>query len=199
MPEAPDSLGSVGPPPGGGGSETGMTEGKPTRTGADVDAPPEFDRVADVLGPLEQIVLAADQRLGSIQQQVAAQAGETNVEVERRVREAAVEQRQQVAELRKALTERVSELAGRFDSLLSILDEADRALAIASGEPGGDVRVTVTERQRLEISHEQPPAEAAATPPGAPPSAAPAGEAPKPRKEKGIRRFFRRPSKRSSA
>jgi hypothetical protein len=176
-----------------------MNEGQPVTVEGEAETPPEFDRVADVLGPLEQIVLAADQRLGSIQQQVAAQAGETNVAVERRVREAAIEQRRQVAELRKALTERVSELAGRFDSLLSILDEADRALAIASGEPSGDVRVTVTERQRLEISHEQAPADVAATPPGAPPSAAPTGEAPKPRKEKGIRRFFRRPSKRSSA
>jgi hypothetical protein len=176
-----------------------MNESQPVTVEGEAESPPEFDRVAEVLGPLEQIVLAADQRLGSIQEQVAAQAGETDVEVERRVREAAVEQRRQVAELRKALTERVSELAGRFDSLLSILDEADRALAIASGEPTGDVRVTVTERQRLEISHEQQPAEAAATTPGAPPSATPAGEAPKPRKEKGIRRFFRRPSKRSSA
>jgi hypothetical protein len=177
-----------------------MNESQPVTVEGEAESPPEFDRVADVLGPLEQIVQAADQRLGSIQKQVSAQAGETHVEVERRVREAAVEQRRQVAELRQALTERVSELAGRFDSLLSILDEADRSLAIASGEPAaGDVRVTVTERQRLEISHEQPPAEAAATPQGAPPSAASAGEAPEPRKEKGIRRFFRRPSKRSSA
>jgi hypothetical protein len=180
-----------------------MTESQPVTVEGGAESPPEFDRVADVLGPLEQIVLAADQRLGSIQQQVAAQAGETNVEVERRVREAALDQRRQVAELRKALTDRVSELAGRFDSLLSILDEADRALAIASGESTGDVRVTLTERQRLEIAHEEPSAEGvaavAATASGAPPSAAGPEEDSKPRKEKGFRRFFRRPSKRSSA
>jgi hypothetical protein len=180
-----------------------MTESEPVTIEGGTETPPEFDRVADVLGPLEQIVLAADQRLGSIQQQVAAQAGESNVEVERRVRDAAVAQRQQVAELRKALTDRVSELAGRFDALLSVLDEADRALAIAAGEGVGDVRVTITERQRLEISHEEAPEEgvAATAPPtqGPPASVAPPGEASEPRKEKGgIRRWFRR-SKRSSA
>jgi hypothetical protein len=168
MPEAPDSLGSVGPPPGGGGSETGMTEGKPTRTGTDVDAPPEFDRVADVLGPLEQIVLAADQKLGSIQQQVASQAGDSTAEIERRVRESAVDQRRKVAELRGELTERVTELAGRFDALLGILDQADRELAGWAGEPT-DVSVTVTERQRVQLSPQAPPGVPPGAQPGAPP------------------------------
>ena len=168
MPEAPDSLGSVGPPPGGGGSETGMTEGKPTRAGADVDAPPEFDRVADVLGPLEQIVLAADQKLGSIQQQVASQAGDSTAEIERRVRESAVDQRRKVAELRGELTERVTELAGRFDALLGVLDQADRELAGWAGEPT-DVSVTVTERQRVQLSPQAPPGVPPGAQPGAPP------------------------------
>ena len=168
MPEAPDSLGTVGPPPGGGGSETGMTEGKPTRSGADIDAPPEFDRVADVLGPLEQIVLAADQKLGSIQQQVASQAGDSTAEIERRVRESAVDQRRKVAELRGELTERVTELAGRFDALLGVLDQADRELAGWAGEPT-DVSVTVTERQRVQLSPQAPPG----VPPGVQPSAPP--------------------------
>jgi hypothetical protein len=168
MPDAPDSLGSAGPPPVGGGSETGMTEGKPTTTGTEVDAPPEFDRVADVLGPLEQIVLAADQKLGSIQQQVASQAGDSTADVERRVRESALEQRQKVAQLRGELTERVTELAGRFDALLGVLDEADRELAGWAGEPT-DVSVTVTERQRVQLSPQAPPGVAPGSPPGAPP------------------------------
>ena len=168
MPEAPDSLGTVGPPPGGGGSETGMTEGKPTRSGADMEAPPEFDRVADVLGPLEQIVLAADQKLGSIQQQVASQAGDSTAEIERRVRESAVDQRRKVAELRGELTERVTELAGRFDALLGILDQADRELAGWAGEPT-DVSVTVTERQRVQLSPQAPPGVPPGAQPGAPP------------------------------
>ena len=168
MPDAPDSLGSVGPPPGGGGSETGMTEGKPTRSGADIDAPPEFDRVADVLGPLEQIVLAADQKLGSIQQQVASQAGDSTAEIERRVRESAVDQRRKVAELRGELTERVTELAGRFDAPLGVLDQADRELAGWAGEPT-DVSVTVTERQRVQLSPQAPPGVPPGAQPGAPP------------------------------
>jgi hypothetical protein len=172
MPEAPDSLGSVGPPPGGGGSETAMTEGKPTRTGSEVEAPPEFDRVADVLGPLEQIVLAADQKLGTIQQQVASQAGDSAADIERRVRESAVEQRRKVAELRGELTERVTELAGRFDALLGVLDEADRELAGWAGEPT-DVSVTVTERQRVQLSPQARPG----APPSAPPGLTPPGDA----------------------
>jgi small-conductance mechanosensitive channel len=178
-----------------------MTESPPAPIEGGAESPPEFDRVADVLGPLEQIVLAADQRLGTIQQQVATQASETNLDVERRVRETAAEQRRQVAELRRALTERVSELAGRFDALLSVLDDADRALAIASGEPAGEVRVSAPEHQQLGAPHEQPTEEATAAVPaqGPPPSAAATDQANEPRKEKGIRRFFRRPSKRASA
>ena len=145
-----------------------MTEGKPTNPGTDVGAPPEFDRVADVLGPLEQIVLAADQKLGTIQQQVASQAGDSTAEIERRVRESALEQRRKVAELRGELTERVTELAGRFDALLGVLDEADRELAGWAGEPT-DVSVTVTERQRVQLSPQAAPAAAPSPPPGAPP------------------------------
>lgn len=174
MPEAPDSLGTVGPPPGGGGLETAMTEGKPTKSGAEVDAPPEFDRVADVLGPLEQIVLAADQKLGSIQQQVASQAGDSAADIERRVRESALEQRRKVAELRGELTERVTELAGRFDALLGVLDQADRELAEWAGEPT-DVSVTVTERQRVQISPQAPSGPAPGALPGAPPGPATPG------------------------
>lgn len=143
-----------------------MTESEPMKLEGGVDAPPEFDRVADVLGPLEQIVLAADQRLGTIQQQVASQAGDSAADVDRRIRESAVEQRRRVAELRGELTERVTELAGRFDALLGVLDQADQELAGWAGEPA-DVSVTVTERQRVQISHEAQPS----TPPGVTPPA----------------------------
>jgi hypothetical protein len=165
MPEAPDSLGSAGPPPPGGVSGMSMTEGKPIKSGAETDAPPEFDRVADVLGPLEQIVLAADQQLGTIQQEVAVQAGDSAAEIDRRVRETAAEQRRRVAELRGELTNRVTELAGRFDALLGVLDEADRELAGWAGEPAA-VNVTVTERQRVQL----PPKSDPSVPPGAPPA-----------------------------
>lgn len=179
-----------------------------------VESPPEFDRVADVLGPLEQIILAADQELGSIQQRVAAQAGENTAAVDRRVREAAVEQRRRVAELRKELTDRVAELATRFDGMLNVLDDVDRQLASWGGDEAAAIRVTVTERHRVELSHEAPtsdlagaaaqsgqqPSPAGSPPPTTPPptSVPPSGEISKPRKEKGIRRWFRR-SKRSSA
>jgi hypothetical protein len=165
MPEAPDSLGSVGSPPDGEGSDTAMTEGKPIKSGTGVGAPPQFDRVADVLGPLEQIVLAADQKLGTIQQQVAAQADDSTAEIDRRVRESAAEQRRKVAELRGELTSRVTELAGRFDALLGVIDEADRELAGWAGEPV-DVDVKVTERQRVQISPQAPPGAAPGAPPG---------------------------------
>ncbi len=134
-----------------------MSESKPMNLEAGVESPPQFDRVADVLGPLEQIVLAADQELGTIQRQVVSKTGESAAEIERRVRESALEQRQRVAELRGELTQRVTELAGRFDALLAVLDEADRELAGWAGEPA-DLSVTVTERQRVQISHETPPA-----------------------------------------
>src|SRR5205814_26274 len=99
---------------------------------------------------------------------------------------------------------RVSELATRFDAMLTVLDEVDRALAVQGGwsngsseRTSGDVKVTVTERQRVEIAHDAPaqPSEkaeekqAAAAPaegadaslpavPGAPPGAAPSSVSP---------------------
>jgi hypothetical protein len=162
------------------------------------ERPPEFDRVADVLGPLEQIVQAADQKLASIQEQVAAQAGDASTEVERKIQAAAIEQRGRVADLRKELTDRVTELAGRFDTLLSVLDDVDRELATTAGE----VRVTMTEQQTAEIpAKAEPPAgppQVQPTSATAPP--APAGAPAEPKKEKEeklsdkspILRFLRR-------
>ena len=97
-------------------------------------SPPRSKRVAEVLGPLEQVVLAADQKLGSIQQQVSTQTGEASAEVERRVREAAVEQRRRIAELREELTDRASELGARFEAIFKLLDEVDRDLALRAGD-----------------------------------------------------------------
>jgi hypothetical protein len=206
MSQAPDSLEAVDRWQEGSRLTSAMMEGQPTMAFEDVESPPEFDRVADVLGPIEQVVLAADQQLGSIQQRASSEAGEMSAQAEQRIREASDEQRRRVAELRAELTDRVSELATRFDAMLTVLDEVDRTLAVQGGwsdgatDRGSDVRVTVTERHRVEISHEEPAAgeqEAEASPA----SVAPPGETPvPPRKEtkKGIRRWFRR-SKRSSA
>ena len=192
-----------------------MNDPNPVKIEGVEENPPQIERVATVLGPLEEVVLAADQRLGSIQQQVSTQTGEASAEVDRRVSEAAIEQRQRIAELRGDLTDRASELGARFEAIFKLLDEVDRDLALRSGDRSAGVSVTVTERQRVQISHEQPAAAAAPaaappqnTPPpaqGAPPSpGAPPGqpnplaETSTPSKESGIRRWFRR-SKRSSA
>ncbi len=209
MSQAPDSLEAVDPWQDGSGLTSAMMEGQPKALEGGVESPPEFDRVADVLGPLEQIVLAADQQLGAIQQRVSSEAGEMSAQAEQRIREASDEQRRRIAELRAELTDRVSQLATRFDAMLTVLDEVDRTLAVQGGwsngaaDRGSDVRVTVTERHRVEISHEEPAAgeqEAEASPA----SVAPPVDSPVPprkeeeKKKKGIRRWFRR-SKRSSA
>ena len=208
MSQAPDSLEAVDPWQEGSGSTNAMMEGQPKALEGGVESPPEFDRVADVLGPLEQVVLAADQQLGSIQQRVSSEAGEMTAQAEQRIREASDEQRRRIAELRGELTDRVSELATRFDAMLTVLDEVDRTLAVqggwsnGAGDRGSDVRVTVTERHRVEISHEEPAA-GEQEPEAAPTSVAPPVDSPVPppkekKKKKGIRRWFRR-SKRSSA
>jgi hypothetical protein len=208
-----------------------MTEGKPKDVEGAIESPPQFDRVADVLGPLERVVLAADQQIGTIQQRVSSEAGEMTAKAEKKIREASDEQRRRVADLRAELTDRVSELATRFDAMLTVLDEVDRALAVQGGwsngsttETGRDVKVTVTERHRVEIAHEAPPksgdAPAAAkeeassspgkaeastpSPPGAPPGAPPTSVPPsldKPAEEKKEKRksfsFLRRSNKKS--
>lgn len=199
MAQAPDSLEEIWPSPGNRGPTNSMTETQPTTLEQGEVSPPQFDRVAEVLGPLEQVVLDADQKLGSIQQQVSVQAGEESAHVERRVREAAVAQRQRISDLKQELTSRRSELAARFDAILQLLDEVDRDLALRAGA-GSDVRVTLTERQRVEIAHDVPPAtDPTAVAPGAPPSTATlANSEPTTRKERRFARWFRR-SKRPSA
>jgi hypothetical protein len=152
---------------------------------------PEFDRVTDVLGPLEQIVLAADQQIGSLQERVDAEA-DVSARVDKRVREAAVEQRARVVKMREELTDAATQLATRFETMLDMLDQAERQLSIQAG----DVRVKVTERGRMTISHEQTTEAEAGTKPGGKPP--PAIEAPGPepdapeQKGKGIRGWFRR-------
>ncbi len=157
-------------------------------------APPEFDRVTDVLGPLEQIVLAADQQIGSIQQQVDAASSEASTRIENRVREAALEQRGRVIKMREELTDAASQLATRFETMLEVLDQAERQLArqglpAAEAAQARETRVTVTERRRLTISHEGPPPLGGAG--GGPPPLL-AAEKPEPQRKTGIRGWFRR-------
>jgi len=212
MSQVPDSLEAVDPWQDGSGLTSTMMDGQPKAEDqpkaleGSVEGPPQFDRVADVLGPLEQVVLAADQQLGSIQQRVSSEAGEMTAQAEQRIREASDEQRRRIAELRAELTDRVSELATRFDAMLTVLDEVDRTLAIQGGWSEGadrasDMRVTVTERHRVEIAHEEPeadeqkPDEQKAD--ASPTSVAPPVDSPLPppkdkKKKKGKRRWFRR-------
>jgi transposase-like protein len=219
MSQVPDSLEAVDLWQDGSGLTSAMMEGQPKAEDQPkaledgVESPPEFDRVADVLGPLEQVVLAADEQLGSIQQRVSSEAGEMSAQAEKRIREASDEQRRRIAGLRAELTDRVSELATRFDAMLTVLDEVDRTLAIQGGwsdgaDRGSDMRVTVTERHRVEISHEELAADKQESdvPPesdGPPASVAPPVDSPvlpqkEKKKKKGIRSWFRR-SKGSSA
>jgi len=99
MSQVPDSLEAVDLWQDGSGLTSAMMEGQPKAEDQPkaledgVESPPEFDRVADVLGPLEQVVLAADEQLGSIQQRVSSEAGEMSAQAEKRIREASDEQR----------------------------------------------------------------------------------------------------------
>lgn len=199
-----------------------MTEPHPITWEGDAEAAPQFERVTDVLGPLEQIMLAADQEIGSIQERLESETGEMSEQLDERVREAALEQRGRILKIREALTSSATELATRFDAVLKILDQAERHFAIQAriepepsevGDGLGEVRVTVTERQKVTISHDHqappqaqppppqhatpappppPPQHATPAPPPPPPLIDPTLGASPPREEKGIRRFFRR-------
>jgi hypothetical protein len=199
-----DSLDAIAPWQEGRGASSAMTDPQPTTLEDGAEAAPEFERVAEVLGPLEQIVLAADQEIGSLQDRVESTTDEMSTRVDVRVREAAMEQRNRILEMREALTSRATELATRFDAMLKILDQAERELAkqgLPPGEPAdgaSDVRVTLTERRRVTISHDEPQPE---TPDaaGPPPLESPELSFPQQEQEqKGIRRWFRR-FKRSAA
>lgn len=196
MSQAADSLEEIWPSPGGSGTTSQMNEPQPTTAENAPQAPPQFDRVADVLGPLEQVVLAADQRLGSIQQLVTTEATEASAEIERRVREAAVEQRRRIAELRQQLTQRSSDVTARFDAIFKLLDDVDRDLALRAGEqpaapqPVAEPVAAAPAQPLATATGESPAAAQSAAPPVAPPQ--PAAQAAEPPKEKGLRRWFRR-------
>jgi hypothetical protein len=202
MSPALDSLEAFVPWHEGRGASSAMTDPHPTTLEGGPEAAPEFERVTDVLGPLEQIVLAADQQIGLIQERVESETGEMSTDVDVRVREAALEQRNRILQMKEALTSRATELATRFDAMLKILDEAERELAkqgLPPGEPSAgvsEVRVTLTERRRMTISHDEPPA-AELDAPGPPPLESSKLSSP-PKEQKGIRRWFRR-FKRSAA
>jgi DNA repair exonuclease SbcCD ATPase subunit len=155
------------------------------------EARPEFERVTEVLGPLEQIVLAADREIGSLQERVDAESGEVTSRIQSKVREAAVEQRGRVVKMRGELTDAATQLATRFETMLDILDQAERQLAIQAGEgPEQGMRVTLTERRRVTFSHEQ--TESAPAPSKAPPGLEVPAEPEAAKKRKGIRGWFRR-------
>jgi hypothetical protein len=130
----------------------GSPEPQPQPQPEQSEPAPEFDRVTEVLGPLEQIVLAADQEIGSLQERVDAESDDVSARIELQVREAAVEQRARVVQMREELTDAATQLATRFETMLDILDQAERQLSIQAG----DVRVKVTERGRMTVSHEEP-------------------------------------------
>jgi hypothetical protein len=194
-------------------ASSAMMESHPTPWEGDAEAAPQFERVTDVLGPLEQIMLAADEEIGSIQQRVQGEADEMSAEVDERVRKAALEQRGRILKIREALTSSATEMATRFDAVLKILDQAERHFAIQAriepepsqaGNGVGEVRVTVTERQRVTISHDQqpPPAKPATPAPPPPPLMDSSLGVPQPQEappqSKGIRRFFRRITRRAA-
>jgi hypothetical protein len=164
---------------------------QPGETERAEEARPEFERVTDVLGPLEQIVIAADQEIGSLQERVDAESGEVTSRIQNRVRAAALEQRGRVLKMREELTDAATQLATRFETMLDILDQAERQLANQAGErPDGGMRVTLTERHRVTLSHEQ--TESGPQPSKPPPVLEAPAEPEAPKKRKGIRGWFRR-------
>lgn len=176
----------------------------------------EPDHLADVLSPLEQILLAADQELGAIRGRVDLEAGRDSERAQQRVREATLDQQRRVALMRAELTDRASALAACYEEMLNLLDQAEsylaiRAQSLESGVGDGAVKVTLTERRRLTFAHEpQQPAVASDQPivenqaPSQPTESVPAaiGEGlatatefdgqPAPSEQKGIRRWWRR-------
>jgi hypothetical protein len=169
-------------------SESPQPDPEPQPQPEEPQPAPEFDRVTEVLGPLEQIVLAADNQIGSLQERVDAESDDVSTRIDEQVREAAVEQRARVVKMREELTDSATQLATRFETMLDILDQAERQLSIQAG----DVRVKVTERGRMTVSHEET---TEAEPGSKPPPVIEATKAPEPdapKAKKGIRGWFRR-------
>ena len=84
--------------------------------------------VAAGSGAMEEILAAMEQQLDRILGQAEEEVWRIDHEAETRITWGAGEARRQVAQLRAALVQRASQLAHTYESLLGLLDEADRVL-----------------------------------------------------------------------
>jgi hypothetical protein len=79
-------------------------------------------------GALEVVLLEMENRLEATIQAAEAEIRHVDLQVRRRNSELATETRRHLANLRATLLDRATTVARRYDSVLNLLDDADRAL-----------------------------------------------------------------------
>ncbi|MEK6277121.1 MAG: hypothetical protein AABM29_03800 [Actinomycetota bacterium] len=139
--------------------------GEPGAEDAAAGRPGAEDANDDAMSPLDRIVLVTERELAAIEQRAEAEAERMSGRTDRHVREMARDRRRQLILLRAELIDRVTALAIRFEGLLEVLDSADAELNRVIGDDENDfsddqdgaenqIRVTVSERRRMTISHD---------------------------------------------
>lgn len=140
---------------------------------------------------------ATEEQVAAVLGEAERSAAELASETELRARHETSERRQDLARLRRELTDSASALALRFEGILDLLEDAERELARCAGERpppwrGRDdrveaVRLTVRERRRITFAQE-------ATAPGTvegSPARAPLGAEPKRRRRRWWKLWMR--------
>lgn len=84
--------------------------------------------VAAGSGAMEQVLIAMEDHLGAILDHAEDEIREIDREVDRRSADHTAECRRQIAFLRAGVIERASTLAYSYESLLGLLDDAERTL-----------------------------------------------------------------------
>ncbi|MEK6277122.1 MAG: hypothetical protein AABM29_03805 [Actinomycetota bacterium] len=135
----------------------------------------EPDVAAEGSRAIGRILLSTEDELASIRQRAHTGAREIGEDAERRTRDLALERRSRIAELRAELEARALALAVRFEAVIEMLDAAERELARRAGQPEpvrdareahwrSAIHLTLRERARFTVSHEEPSGPAAASP-----------------------------------
>lgn len=131
-------------------------------------AQPAHPSPASSVEAVDRILAYTDTAVASIVRRTEHQVREIAAAADAQSASEALVRREQIAQLRRELTDRASALAVRYEAILDQLDAAEVALATWAGparpqagpaDPRVDaIKMTLRERQRISVAYEETPA-----------------------------------------
>lgn len=120
-------------------------------------AVPPAGVAAPTVEAVERILAGTEATVAAINERAERQARQISTDLEQRAMEEALERRARLEQVRHELAERAAALLVAYEGIHQRLAEIDAALAgWAWAEQAGRERVTLRERQRISVPHEEP-------------------------------------------